>query len=88
MTEPSPAEQNLREAVDAAEAAVQAAAEVVEQLTPSNDWTVQDLTPEEVAGLMQIASTQGGLGSCQDAEDAGLGDDDHGLEIEDGFEAG
>lgn len=51
----------------------------------SEDWSVQDLTPEELAGLAQIAGTEGGLGCCMDSEEAGLGDDQHGLEVaEDG----
>lgn len=45
--------------------------------TPDEDWSVQDLTPEELAQM----SADGGLGSCMDDEQAGLGDDDHGLEV-------
>lgn len=54
----------------------------------SDEWTVEDLTPEELAGLQAISGTEGGLGSCQDSDDAGLGDDDHGLEAADGLAAG
>lgn len=55
---------------------------------PTEEWTVEDLTPEELAGLQAIAGTEAGLGSCQDSDEAGLGDDDHGLEAADGLESG
>ncbi len=88
MTEPTP-EQNLREAVAAAEGAIQAAGEVVAQLkAPSEEWVVQDLSPEELAGLAQVAGTEAGLGCCQDGDEAGLGDANHGLEAADGLPEG
>lgn len=68
-----------------AQAATAAAIAAVDQMTTTTDeWSVQDLTPEELAGLQQIVGTEGGLGCCQDGEEAGLGDDDHGLEVTDG----
>jgi hypothetical protein len=88
MTEATP-EQNLREAVGAAEAAIQAAGEVVAQLkAPDGEWAVEDLTPEELAGLAQVAGTEAGMGCCQDGDEAGLGDSHHGLEAADGLPEG
>jgi hypothetical protein len=50
-----------------------------QELNPDEPWAVEDLTPEELAGLQATLDSAAGPGCCQDGEEAGLGDDDHGL---------
>lgn len=50
------------------------------EATPEpEEWVVEDLTPEELAGLAATGDSVAGPGCCQDGEEAGIGDDEHGL---------
>lgn len=43
-------------------------------------WSTEDLSPEELAELQAVLDTDDGPGCCQDGDEAGVGDDEHGLD--------